>query len=216
MKPKKTIAVVDDHSVFREGLVSLLKEYEDFEVVLQASNGKELLDSLKKVKPQIILLDIEMPIMDGIETTIQLKKKYPNIKIIILTMHNEQGLVFELMGKGANGFVPKDKSVEFVVDAIYAVLEKGFYYNDAVAKAVIDGVRNNQTIKKSFQQTSLSGREIEIIKLICKQHTSREIGEILNLSNRTVEAHKYNILSKTKSTNTAGVVLYAIEHHLLD
>lgn len=216
MKPKKTIAVVDDHSVFREGLVSLLKEYEDFEVVLQASNGKELLDSLKKVKPQIILLDIEMPIMDGIETTIQLKKKYPDIKIIVLTMHNEHGLVFELMGKGANGFVPKDKSVEFVVDAIYAVLEKGFYYNDAVAKAVIDGVRNNQAIKKSFRQTTLSGREIEIIKLICKQHTSREIGEILNLSNRTVENHKYTILTKTKSTNTAGVVLYAIEHHLLD
>lgn len=216
MKSKKTIAVVDDHSVFREGLVSLLKEYDEFEVVFQASNGRDLLEGLKKVKPQIILLDIEMPVMDGIETTIQLKKKYPNIKIIILTMHNEEGLVFDLMGKGANGFVPKDKSVEFVVDAIYAVLEKGFYYNDAVAKAVIDGVRNNQTIKKSFYQSPLSGREIEIVKLICKQHTSREIAEILNLSNRTVEAHKYNILTKTKSTNTAGVVLYAIEHHLLD
>lgn len=215
MKSKKTIAVVDDHSVFREGLVSLLKEYEDFEVVLQASNGKELLKGIKKTKPDIILLDIEMPIMDGIETTIQLKKKHPSIKIIILTMHTEEGLVFDLMGKGANGFVPKDKSVEFVVDAIYAVLEKGFYYNDAVAKAVIDGVRNNQTIKKSFHQTSLSKREIEIVKLICKQHTSREIAEMLNLSYRTIEAHKYNILDKTKSTNTAGVVLYAIEHHLL-
>ncbi len=216
MKSKKTIAVVDDHSLFREGLVSLLKEYDEFEVVLQASNGKELMDGLKKEKPQVILLDIEMPIMDGIEATVQIKKKYPNIKVIILTMHNEEGLVFDLMGRGANGFLPKDKSVEFVIDAIYAVLEKGYYYNDAVAKAVIEGVRNNTTIKKSFYQSPLSGREIEIIKLICKQHTSKEIGEILNLSNRTIEAHKYNILTKTKSTNTAGVVLYAIEHHLLD
>src|SRR6478672_11980134 len=116
MKSKKTIAVVDDHSLFREGLVSLLKEYDEFEVVLQASNGKELMDGLKKEKPQVILLDIEMPIMDGIETTVQIKKKYPNIKVIILTMHNEEGLVFDLMGRGANGFLPKDKSVEFVID----------------------------------------------------------------------------------------------------
>lgn len=216
MSTKMSIAVVDDHALFREGLVSLLKEYKEFDIVLQASNGKELLDGLKKNKPQIVVLDIQMPVMDGIETTIQLRKKYPNIKIIILTMHNEEGLIFDLMGKGANGFLPKDKSVEFLVDAIYAVLEKGYYYNEDITKAVLTGVRNNSTIKKSFYQAPLTEREIEIVKLICKQYTSREIGEILNLSSRTVEAHKNNILRKTKSINTAGIVLYAIEYHLLD
>lgn len=216
MNSKKTIAIVDDHALFREGMASLLKEYDEFDIVLQASNGKELIDGLKKVKPQVVLLDIQMPVMDGIETTIQLKKKYPNIKIIILTMHNEEGLIFDLMGKGANGFLPKDRSVEFVVDAIHAVFDKGYYYNEAVTKAVITGVRNNSSVKKSFYQSPLSEREIEIVKLICKQHTSREIGEILNLSSRTVEAHKNNILRKTKSINTAGIVLYAIEYHLLD
>jgi len=216
MNSKKTIAVVDDHALFREGLVSLLKEYEEFDIVFQASDGKELLDGLKKVKPDIVLLDIQMPVMDGIETTVQIKKKYPSIKIIILTMHNEEGLIFDLMGKGANGFLPKDRSVEFVVDAIHSVLDKGYYYNEAVTKAVISGVRNNSSIKRSFYQTPLSEREIDIVKLICKQHTSREIGEILNLSSRTVEAHKNNILRKTKSINTAGIVLYAIEYHLLE
>lgn len=216
MKAKKTIAVVDDHFLFREGLVSLLKDYDDLEVVLQASNGKELLEGMKKVKPKIVLLDIQMPIMDGIETTIQLRKKYPDVKIIILTMHNEEGLIFDLMGKGANGFLPKDKSVELVVDAIYSVCERGFYYNEAVTKAIVAGVRNNQSIKYSFNPVSLTDREVEIVKLICKQHTSREIGEILNLSPRTVETHKENILKKTKSINIAGIVLYAIEHHLLD
>lgn len=216
MDSKKTIAIVDDHALFREGIVSLLKEYKEFDIVLQASNGKELLDGLKKVKPQVVLLDIQMPVMDGIETTVQLRKKYPNTKIIILTMHNEEGLIFDLMGKGANGFLPKDRSVEFVVDAIHAVFDKGYYYNEAVTKAVITGVRNNSSVKKSFYQSPLSEREIEIVKLICKQHTSREIGEILNLSSRTVEAHKNNILRKTKSINTAGIVLYAIEYHLLD
>lgn len=216
MDSRKKIAIVDDHTLFREGMIRLLKDYDCFDIVLQASNGMELMDGLKKVKPHLILLDLQMPVMDGFETTVLLKKKYPDIKILIVTMHNDEKLIFDIMRKGANGFLPKDKSFEFVVDAIHAVLDKGYYYNEGIMNAVLNEVRNNQAITSPFYQIPLSEREIDIVKLICKQHTSREISEMLKLSARTVETHKNNILKKTKSINTAGIVLYAVKYRLLD
>lgn len=210
------IAIADDHSLFREGLISLLKGYPEIKVVCQAGNGKELLNELKNHDTDIILLDLEMPELDGIETIKRVKKKYPAIKIIVLTMHNEEGLIFNLMGKGANGFLPKDKSVELLIDAIYAVKEKDFYYNELVTNAILKGVRGNLSVQRSFKATPLTDREIDVVKLICKQYNMREIAEILNVSTRTVESHRDNIMKKTGSKNIAGVVMHAIDHHLLD
>lgn len=210
------IAIADDHALFREGLISLLKAYPEIKVVCQANNGRQLLEELKHNHTDIILLDLEMPELDGIETIKRVRKKYPEIKIIVLTMHNEEGLIFDLMGKGANGFLPKDKSVELLIDAIYAVKEKDFYYSEPVSKAIVKGVRNNLSIQRSFKSTPLTDREIDIVKLICKQYNIREIAEILNVSTRTVESHRDNIMKKTGSKNIAGVVMHAIEHHLLD
>lgn len=130
------IGVVDDHELFRSGVVALLNDYREMEVVIEASNGKDLFAKLKRNTPHLILLDIEMPEMNGIETTLLLKKEYPQIKIIILTMHNEDEFIFDLMSKGASGFLPKDKSVETVVDAIYSVMEKGYYYTDEITQAI--------------------------------------------------------------------------------
>jgi len=206
------VGLVDDQPLFRAGIHSLLKDFDNLQVMLEASNGKELFDQLKRQKPHVILLDIEMPEMNGIETTIQLKEKYPEIKIIILTMHNEEEFIFDLMTKGAHGFLPKDKSVEEVVDAIYAVMEKGKYYNEEVMDIMVKGSKG---LVRNLQLNSLTEREIEIIKMICKQKTNKEIGEKLGVSMRTIENHRTTILVKTNTKNVAGIVMYALKHKLI-
>lgn len=206
------VALVDDQPLFRAGIISLLKDYENIEVVLEASNGKELLRNIKRPKPDVVLLDVEMPEMNGIETTLELKKKYPEIKVIILTMHNEEEFIFDLMTKGAHGFLPKDKSVEELVDAIYAVVEEGVYSNDELMKIMVKG---SSGLVKNVKMNSLSEKEIEIVRMICKQKTTKEISDELNLSIRTIEKYRTAILEKTDTKNAAGIVMYALKHKLI-
>ena len=209
------IGLVDDHQLFRAGLEALLKDHEDLKVVLHASNGKELLNQLKRVTPHVILLDIEMPVMDGIETTIALREKHPDIKIIILTMHDEDQLVFELINKGVHGFLLKDKSVEAVVDSIYNVVDKGMYFSEEVKASLLKGARGFVKPEGAGLNIPLTEREIEITQLVCMQKTSAEIAKLLNVSERTVQTHRLSIHNKTKTKNTAGLVLYALKHNLL-
>jgi DNA-binding NarL/FixJ family response regulator len=212
---RANIAIVDDHAMFREGLAGLLKDYEAFKVIIQAGSGLDLLAHLKKQVPDVILLDINMPEMDGIDTLVHLKKSYPTIKIIILTMHDEEELIFDLIKKGANGFLPKDKSVESVVDAIFAVLEKEYYYNDYMSKAMINGLKTDANKNQVFSKTPLSERELEIIKLMCKEYSTKQIADKVHLSSRTVQKHKENIFIKTNSKTASGVIMYAVKNKLI-
>jgi DNA-binding NarL/FixJ family response regulator len=216
MKKIIKLAVADDQHLFRKGLISLIDEFDELNVVIEAENGKDLLEKLKNKKPDVILLDVEMPLMDGIETTENIRQKYPDIKILILTMHNEEGIILHLIEKGAHGFLLKDNPIETVVDAIYAVIENGFFFNDRVSKVMVKGLMKNNLIKPSFNQVSLSKREIEVIRLICREHTNKEIADKLFISPRTVDGHREKILQKTKARNVAGIVMYAVENGLLD
>lgn len=216
MKKAIKLAVVDDHHLFRKGLVSLIDEFEELSVVLEASDGKDLLEKLKAKKPDVVLLDVEMPVMDGIETTELLRQKYPEIKILILTMHNEEEIILHLIEKGAHGFLLKDNPIETVVDAIYAVIENGYFFNDRVSKVMVKGLLRNDKIKPSFSKVQLSKREIDVIRLICKENTNKEIAEKLFISVRTVDGHREKILQKTKAKNAVGIVMYAIKNNLLD
>jgi two-component system response regulator DegU len=206
------IAVVDDQHMFREGIVSLLDEYDGFKVIMEASNGKELLEQMKRQTPHVVLLDIEMPEMNGIETVMKLKEIYPAVRVIMLTMHNEEEFIFHLMTKGAHGFVPKDKSVEEVATAILSVMETGVYKDEKIMEALING-SNGGT--KTPQSASLTEREIEVIRLICMEKTNKEIADHLNISYRTVESFRSTILLKTGSKNTAGMVMFALKHRLI-
>ncbi len=212
---KINLAVVDDQNLFRKGLIGLLDEFNDLSVMLEASNGMELLDKLKSDRPDVILLDIEMPIMDGIETTDHLLQKYPEIKILILTMHNDEEMIIHMVQKGAHGFLLKDNSIETVVDAIHALMESGYYFNDRVSKLLVNDLMQKKKIKPVFKKVSLSDREIEIIRLLCGEFSNREIAEKLCLSPRTVDGHRERILHKTKTKNVAGIVMYAINNNLL-
>jgi two-component system response regulator DegU len=206
------IAVVDDQFLFRSGVVALLKEYDQLKVIIEASNGRELMDQLKRQTPHVVLLDIEMPEMNGLETVIQLKKKHPSLKVIILTMHNEEEFIFDLMTKGAHGFLPKDKSVDEVVDAIYSVVETGKYYNEQIMEAMVNGSKN---IVKNQHLNVLSDKEVEVVRQICRQKTNKEIGELMGVSIRTVENYRTSALLKTGTKNTAGLVVYALKNKLI-
>lgn len=216
MRKKIKIAVVDDQHLFRQGLISLLNEYTELDVIIEAGNGKELLEKLKERQPDVVLLDLEMPVMDGIETSIAIKNRYPKIKIIILTMHTDDEFIIHLLEKGVRGFLPKDKDIEVVVDAIYAVLEKGYYFDEHISKAMVKGLVKTKKVNPSFAARYLSEKEIVVINLICKEYTNKEIADKLSISSRTVDAHRTTILLKTGAKNTAGIVMYAFKHNLLD
>lgn len=214
---KINIAIVDDQLLFRQGMISLLKEFKELNIVFEANNGEELMEKLKSKEPQprVILLDIEMPVMDGMATTAQLKQKYPDIKIIILTMHDEEQMIIHLVEAGAHGFLPKNEDIEHVVDAIYAVHENGYYFNDKISRAMVNGLVSSKKIQPQFKSTELSKREIEILELICKEYTSIEIGDKMGLSARTIDNHRLNILKKIGARNTVGMVMYAVKKGLI-
>lgn len=194
----------------------MLKEFPEVKVVVEASDGEDMLKQFKNKKIDIVLLDLEMPNMDGFEATEHLVRKYPGTKIIILTTHNEESFIRHLIAKGVNGFILKDKDIEVIMDAIYAVIETGYYFNDSMSRALVKGLMASDAIRPTFKRVELSEREIAIIKLISKEYTAREIAEKLFISQRTVDGHRERILEKIKAKNSVGIVMYAIKHNLLD
>lgn len=217
-KSKKsiTIGVIDDHILFRKGMISLLEEYPEIKVVLEAGDGIELLEKLKVKQPDVLLLDIEMPNMNGIEATEAVRKKYSEIKILPLTMHNEEEFVIHLMEKGASGFLLKDFGIETIVDAIYSAHETGYYFNDKVSKTMIKNLMRGKVVKPMFNKHVLDEREVEVVKLICKELNSKEIGDKLCISVRTIEGIREKILTKTGAKNIAGIVMYAMKNNLIE
>lgn len=209
------LAIVDDHALFRKGFIALLKDFTEFEIVIEAANGEELLEQLKKKKVDVILLDIQMPIMDGIEVAERLQFKNGDTKIIMITSHNEDEFINHLISKGANGFLLKNQDIEIVVDAIYGVIENGYYFNDKVSKAMVKALVQNGQIIPCFVKKTLSTRELEVVRLISQELTSKEIAEKLFISPRSVDGHKERILQKTKAKNSIGIIMYAMKHQLL-
>ena len=218
MKKRINLAVVDDQQLFRKGMISLIEEFNEIRVVIEASNGKELLEKMKECDQMVdvILLDIEMPVMDGIETTIKLKQKYPLTKIVILTMHDEEEMIVHLIEKGAHGFLPKNEDLEKVIDAIFAVNETGYYFNDKVSRAMVTGLLQNNKITPQFLNTELNDKELEILVMICKEFSSQEIADLLDLSIKTVNNYRTDIIKKIGARSTVGLVMYAVKKGLID
>ncbi|MCE3260285.1 MAG: two component transcriptional regulator, LuxR family [Bacteroidetes bacterium] len=216
-----TIGIVDDHKLFRQGMAGLLNDQEGLEVTLEASNGLELLDKLSVIRkkrpkvalPKILLMDVQMPEMDGIECTKYVSAKYPEVKVIALTMHDNDQMIYHLIENGAAGFLPKNADAEVVVDAIFSVNERGYYINERISAIMLKGVSRRKIVPA--YTSPLSEREIEVLRLICGEHTIKEIAEILNLSHRTIESHKVKLIEKVGAKNTVGLVLYAMNHNLL-
>ena len=214
---KVRILLADDHKIIRDGIRSLLVDTENFEVCGEASNGNEVLEMLADKKPDIILMDINMPEMNGIEAATIIKEKYPEVKILALTMHDEDKYIMKMIQAGALGYILKDTDKQELVNAIQTLSQGNTFFSRKVSDKIMIHLNNPQKSKnKLIEGTPLTEREIEILKLIADGLTNQEIAEQLYISPRTVDTHRRNLLQKLGVKNTAGLVKYAFEHELLD
>lgn len=213
---KIKIAIVDDHHLFRVGLEQILSTVEDFEIVFQAANGKEFIDLYLKNKIDVVLLDISMPELSGMEVTEMIRKQgNDELKIIILSMHSEDKFILHLMEIGANGYLLKDTDPDEVELAIRKVHDQGIYFTDYVGRLLLSKA-SIQSRKQAFNyKVDLSFRELEVIEQICQGFTASEIGAKLNLSPRTVDGHRTRVMEKLNLKNTAQLVAYAITNKLI-
>jgi len=212
MTNKIKIFLVDDHNLFREGLRFLLSNFDLISEIHEAENGKELLKHVLKVKPDIILMDIEMPLMNGIEATKETLKILPETKVIALSMYGNENFYSEMIDAGAKGFLLKNSKFEDVQKAITDVNDGKNYFSPEILAAIIKNL-NKKKLKKN---TDLTEREIEVLYNICKGLSNQEIADHLYISKRTVDKHRENILLKTQSKNTAALVIYAIKNEIFE
>ncbi|MDY0098586.1 MAG: response regulator transcription factor [Bacteroidales bacterium] len=210
---KIKIIIADDHQLFRNGLKILLNSFQDLEVVGEASNGEEFLKILGTTKADIGLMDINMPVMDGIEATRKGLKICPEICIIALSMYGEEDYYYKMVDAGVKGFLLKDSGINEVNEAIHSVNNGGSYFSQELLYNVIRRIKNRENENKS---ASLSKREKEILVKICEGLSNQEIAEALFISKRTVDKHRANLLGKTNSKNTASLILYAIKNKLIE
>lgn len=216
MKPSYKVYIADDHTLFRKAMVNLLRTFERVREVKDAENGKELLTLIKYEAPDVVIVDLQMPVMDGAETSEHIIAKFPDIKIIILTMHDSNKFILHMMELGVHAFLLKNTEPDELEKAIYSVVEKDFYHNDLVASVLRKNVKDRKTGQRPvFQQAELTDREKEILLLICRELTMKEIGQRLFLSENTVRNHRVNIMDKVGVNNIVGLVKYAYETGLI-
>lgn len=212
------ILLVDDHKLIRDALKSYMDDDDEFEVVDEAENGQEALILLKTIKVDVVMLDISMPVMDGIVCAQEIRKLYPEIKVLALSMMNDNQFIKQMLAAGALGYILKNSGEEEIKKALRKVNDGESYYSAEVAETVMQNMMKGG-IKRSNKlvvDLPLTSREEEVLHLIIKEYTNQEIADELFISTRTVDAHKRNLLEKTGSKNVAGLVLYAIEKNLFE
>jgi len=211
MKPLK-VYIADDHTLFRKAMVNLLRSFDRVVDVKDAENGKELLTLIKYEIPDVVIVDLQMPVMDGAETSGQIIQKYPDVKIIILTMHDSNKFILHMMELGVHAFLLKNTEPDELEKAIYAVYDKDFYHNELVASVLRKNVKERKHGQRPiFEHAELTEREKEILLLICQELTMKEIGQRLFLSENTVRNHRVNIMEKVGVNNIVGLIKYAYE-----
>lgn len=211
------VAIADDHKIFRKGVVLSLRPFANIRFVQEAENGEELLQHLEENEPDVVLMDLRMPVKDGIETTKQLSKQYPHIHVIVLSMFEDERFVYHLMENGAHGYLLKNAEPQEIRKAIMDVHEKGYYLNNFVNRILLKRSHAKQKVAPSLaHDISLSPKETEVLKLICMEFTAQEIAQKMEISPRTVEAIKDRLMERFGSKNTAGLVFFAVKNNLVD
>lgn len=209
---KIDIIITDDHNLFRKGMKALISDFEFVENIDEASNGEELLKLLasKTKLPDVILLDLKMPVMDGVTAQAQIKKLYPSINVIIITMEDDEQFILHMIGEGVNGYLLKNAEPEEVETALIKVIEKGFYFPDNIAVVIYKKMTKKEKDKVIFNP-GYTERELEVLTLICKDYTNAEIAEAFNVSLRTAEGYRQKVLEKSGAKSMAGLVVNAIK-----
>lgn len=212
------VIITDDHALFRTGVKTSLVGRKDIQMIGEAENGMQLLNLLKHMKPDVILLDISMPIMDGIATLPEIKKIDPEIKVIMLTMHNDHSMITKMMEIGANSYLTKDSDSETIYQAIRTCFDDEFFFNDLTNKALLKDLRSKRDPEPQLTITDihLNEKETSILKLMCEEKSTREIAEAVDLSPRTVEAIRDKLKTKTGAKSLAGLIMYAVKAGIVE
>jgi DNA-binding NarL/FixJ family response regulator len=205
------IAIVDDHELFREGLKLVLKQIPNFEVIIDKGDGHSFINSLEQLNPDIVLMDINMPVISGIETSKLALSQKPHLKIIALSMHSGQNYYLQMIQSGAKGFILKKSGKYELETAINEVYKGGSYFSPEILQNITYHIISPE--KNVY--SSLTKREKEVLMLVCKGLTSNEIADAIHISPKTVEVHRSNIFSKTGVRNTAELIIWAIKNDVL-
>jgi DNA-binding NarL/FixJ family response regulator len=216
-KEKKIqIAIADDYEVFREGLKKCIANDSSLEIILEAENGKELIDGFKKSIPDVVIMDLKMPVMDGMAATQIIRKDFPGVKVLVVSMYGEEKFIIHLMDIGANGYLLKNAEPEEIRRSIYAVHENGYYFNDTVNPALLKKLSKNNGIKPYFNDNiKLSEQEHRALKLICYEKTIEEIAKEMHIGPAEAGAIQQQLIEKIGVRNRAGLMMYAIKNGII-
>lgn len=209
------VLLADDHKIVRDGVKLMLEPHVGIDVEAEASNGLEVLEILKNTLIDLIIMDINMPEMDGIETTKKVKDKYPDVKVLALTMSNDDLHIRQMIQAGASGYIMKSAGRSELKDAVYSIMDGKHYFSDEATHSIMMDLVKGKGKSSTTETVHITDRELEILELIIKEFTNQEIAEKLYISSRTVDAHRRNLLQKTGARNTAGLVKYAFQHNII-
>lgn len=211
------VALADDHALFREGVNLLLSRVDEIDLIFDVGSGYELLSKMESQMPDVVLLDLDMPDLNGIDTFKEIRERFGEVRVLILTMHKEERMIAYLMELGVNGYLLKDTNREELKRAIITVYEEGMYFNDRTAHAVLSGLkRKTKNPPKIGQEIVLSRREQQVLELIAEGLSNKEIGERLFISTRTVDGHRNSLLQKFNVHNTAKLIMEAVKRGFLE
>lgn len=205
------VLLADDHFLVREGLRSSLSEYPHIQIVGEASNGREAVDKAHRLSPDIVLMDINMPEMNGLEATAALRKRGSGARVLALTVHNNKQYILQIIRSGAQGYVLKDTSPDELVRAIQAVLKGEAFFSPSVSSVVLQLLRDENRATSPGDSPSLTPRETQIVRLVAAGKTNKEIAAELNVNVRTIETQRYQLMRRIKVRNAAELTRFAIE-----
>lgn len=214
------IAVAEDHAMFRSGLVSMLNGIQGIHVVVEASNGKELMSKIRGMEIDVIFLDCRMPELNGIDTAKLIRKRDHETKILMLSAYDEEGLIKYAFANGANGYLIKDDEPKEIQLAIESVMSTGYYFNDRTSKMLVVDMALKEMAAPRF--SSLDGdvefslNEIAVMRLLAKEHSTSEIAELMHKSDRTIDSYRASILKKTGAKNLAGIIMYGVRSGIIE
>lgn len=210
METPVKIMIIDDHQMFIDGIKSLLRKEENFQVISEHICAENALEQLKKEAVDIVITDISMPGMNGIELTKIIKSTYPHLKVLVLSMHNDKEVVGEIMMSEADGYILKNTGKQELIEALTKITDNGTYYSKEVLLVMVSKVKKERKIEADTSE--LTDREEEVLKLICQEYSSQEIADKLFIGRRTVDTHRQNILQKTKVKTIVGLIKYGIRN----
>jgi DNA-binding NarL/FixJ family response regulator len=211
------IALADDHKIFRDGIKMALKDKDYLRILWEAEDGKDLMHKMKLKKPDVLLMDIRMPELDGVNAIALIRKEYDDVKIIVLTMYDDQEMISKMLELGANAYLTKTSDPEEIYQAILSCMNDDFYFNELVNKAVLSKLQTKKQVRHFYPNpVKFSEKEIRILKLLAEDKTTEEISGEVFLSPRTVETIRQNMKAKVGAKTIAGLLMYGIRHKLIE